>query len=82
MMILELKSDALKEQRWKLLMKQLRENCVLSDLTLGQVWDVNLQKNEAVVTDIILVALGEMALEEFLQQVRSWMFTFVFLHFV
>ncbi|XP_069694728.1 dynein heavy chain, cytoplasmic isoform X3 [Periplaneta americana] len=73
MMIVELKSDALKERHWKLLMKQLRVNWVLSDLTLGQVWDVNLQKNEAVVKDIILVAQGEMALEEFLKQVReSW----------
>ncbi|KAJ9599379.1 hypothetical protein L9F63_010141, partial [Diploptera punctata] len=73
MMIVELKSDALKERHWKLLMKQLRVNWILSDLTLGQVWDVNLQKNEAVVKDIILVAQGEMALEEFLKQVReSW----------
>ncbi|XP_067011460.2 dynein heavy chain, cytoplasmic isoform X2 [Anabrus simplex] len=73
MMIVELKSDALKERHWKLLMKQLRVSWVLSDLTLGQVWDVNLQKNESVVKDIILVAQGEMALEEFLKQVReSW----------
>lgn len=73
MLIVELKSDALKERHWKQLMKQLRVNWVLSDLTLGQVWDVNLQKNEAIVKDIILVAQGEMALEEFLKQVReSW----------
>jgi dynein heavy chain 1 len=44
---------------------------------------VNLQKNEAVVKDIILVAQGEMALEEFLKQVCNLMFTFrSFLHFV
>ncbi|XP_060529688.1 dynein heavy chain, cytoplasmic isoform X3 [Cylas formicarius] len=73
MLIVELKSDALKERHWKQLMKQLRVNWVLSDLTLGQVWDVNLQKNESVVKDIILIAQGEMALEEFLKQVReSW----------
>ncbi|XP_025833356.1 dynein heavy chain, cytoplasmic [Agrilus planipennis] len=73
MLIVELKSDALKERHWKQLMKQLRVNWVLSDLTLGQVWDVNLQKNESIVKDIILVAQGEMALEEFLKQVReSW----------
>ncbi|XP_019877694.2 dynein heavy chain, cytoplasmic isoform X2 [Aethina tumida] len=73
MMIVELKSDALKERHWKQLMKQLRVNWVLSDLTLGQVWDVNLQKNESIVKDIILIAQGEMALEEFLKQVReSW----------
>ncbi|RZC33924.1 Dynein heavy, DHC N2, AAA 9 and/or MT domain containing protein [Asbolus verrucosus] len=73
MLIVELKSDALKERHWKQLMKQLRVNWVLSDLTLGQVWDVNLQKNESIVKDIILIAQGEMALEEFLKQVReSW----------
>jgi dynein heavy chain 1 len=73
MLIVELKSDALKERHWKLLMKQLRVNWILSELTLGQVWDVNLQKNEGIVKDIILVAQGEMAIEEFLKQVReSW----------
>ncbi|XP_044735865.1 dynein heavy chain, cytoplasmic isoform X10 [Chrysoperla carnea] len=73
MMIVELKSDALKERHWKQLTRQLRVDWVLSDLTLGQVWDVNLQKNENIVKDIILVAQGEMALEEFLKQVReSW----------
>lgn len=73
MLIVELKSDALKERHWKQLTKQLRVNWIISDLTLGQVWDVNLLKNEAIVKDIILVAQGEMALEEFLKQVReSW----------
>ncbi|XP_046627104.1 dynein heavy chain, cytoplasmic isoform X5 [Neodiprion virginianus] len=73
MLIVELKSDALKERHWKQLTRQLRVNWVLSDLTLGQVWDVNLQKNESIVKDVILVAQGEMALEEFLKQVReSW----------
>ena len=73
MMIVELKSDALKERHWKQLTKQLRVNWILSDLTLGQVWDINLLKNEGIVKDIILVAQGEMALEEFLKQVReSW----------
>lgn len=74
MLIIELKSDALKERHWKQLTRQLGVNWIISDLTLGQVWDVNLQKNENVVKDIILVARGEMALEEFLKQVReSWM---------
>ncbi|XP_055383630.1 dynein heavy chain, cytoplasmic isoform X2 [Condylostylus longicornis] len=73
MLIVELKSDALKERHWKQLTKQLKVNWIISDLTLGQVWDVNLLKNESIVKDIILVAQGEMALEEFLKQVReSW----------
>ena len=37
----------------------------------GQVWDVDLLKNEPVIRDVILVAQGEMALEEFLKQVKE-----------
>lgn len=44
MLIVELKSDALKERHWKQLTKQLRVNWILSELTLGNVWDVNLLK--------------------------------------
>ena len=35
-----------------------------------KVWGVDLQKNEMIVKDVILVAQGEMALEEFLKQVQ------------
>ena len=56
MMIVELKSDALKERHWKTLCRQLRVNWVLSELTLGQVWDIDLQKHEGAVKDVILVA--------------------------
>ena len=41
-------------------------------LAVLQVWAVDLQRNELVVKDIILVAQGEMALEEFLKQVCVW----------
>ena len=37
MLIVELKSDALKDRHWKTLCKQLRVSWVLSELTLGQV---------------------------------------------
>ncbi|KAJ0063304.1 hypothetical protein NL108_015773, partial [Boleophthalmus pectinirostris] len=68
MLVIELKSEALKDRHWKQLMKRLHVNWVLSELTLGQLWDVDLQKNEMVVKDVLLVAQGEMALEEFLKQ--------------
>ncbi|XP_012868489.1 PREDICTED: cytoplasmic dynein 1 heavy chain 1 [Dipodomys ordii] len=71
MLVIELKSEALKDRHWKQLMKRLHVNWVLSELTLGQIWDVDLQKNEAVVKDVLLVAQGEMALEEFLKQIRE-----------
>lgn len=71
MLVIELKSEALKDRHWKQLMKRLHVNWVLSELTLGQIWDVDLQKNEMVVKDVLLVAQGEMALEEFLKQVLN-----------
>jgi len=69
MLVVELKSEAVKERHWKQLMRRLRVNWVLSELTLGHLWDIDLLKNEAVVKDILGVAQGEMALEEFLKQV-------------
>ena len=69
MLVTELKSEALKERHWKQLMRNLRVAWQLHDLTLGQVWAVDLQRNEAIVKDVILVAQGEMALEEFLKMV-------------
>jgi dynein heavy chain 1 len=71
MLIVDLKSDAVKERHWKQLMKRLRVNWVLSELTLGHLWDVNLYKNEMTVRDVLAVAQGEKALEEFLKQVSE-----------
>ena len=70
MLIVELKSEALKERHWKQLMRKLSVKWSLGSLSLGQIWDCNLQKNEQIVKDIINIAQGEMALEEFLKQVR------------
>ncbi len=70
MLVVELKSEALKERHWKQLMKELRVNWNLSELSLGQVWDADLLRHEHLIKDVILVAQGEMALEEFIKQVR------------
>jgi len=71
MMVTDLKSEALKERHWKELRKRLRLNVIMAELTLGHIWDADLQRNEASVKDVILVAQGEMALEEFLKQVKN-----------
>lgn len=68
-LIVELKSEALKERHWKQLMKRLNVNWVLSELTLGHIWDIDFGRHEVVIRDVISVAQGEMALEEFLKQV-------------
>ena len=69
MLVVELKSEAVKERHWKQLMRRLRVSWVLSELTLGHLWDLDLLKNETVIRDVLGVAQGEMALEEFLKQV-------------
>ena len=69
MLVVELKSEAVKERHWKQLMRRLHINWVLSELTLGHLWDIDLLKNEPIIKDVLLVAQGEMALEEFLKQV-------------
>ena len=53
-------------------MRQLRVSWILSDLTLGQIWGVDLIRNEKIVRDVLLIAQGEMALEEFIKQVRLY----------
>ena len=68
-LIVELKSEALKERHWKQLMKRLNVNWVLSELTLGNIWDIDFGRHELTIRDVISVAQGEMALEEFLKQV-------------
>lgn len=69
----ELKSDALKERHWKQLFKVLRlpSQLNLTHLTLGQVYDLDLKKNESLIKDVIIQAQGEMALEEYIKQVKE-----------
>ena len=68
--ISELKSDAVKERHWKQLMRRLGVKWVLSDMTLGHIWEIDLIKNETTVRDVLAIAQGEKALEEFLKQVN------------
>ncbi|XP_063712959.1 cytoplasmic dynein 1 heavy chain 1-like isoform X4 [Symsagittifera roscoffensis] len=70
-LIVELKADYLKDRHWKTLMKKLRVNWVMTDLTLGHVWDIDLGKFESDIREVLAVAQGENALEEFLKQVRN-----------
>ncbi|KAG0004346.1 hypothetical protein BGZ79_009578 [Entomortierella chlamydospora] len=72
-LLTDLKSEALRERHWRQLFKALRVEgrWTLSEMTVGNIWDLDLRRNESLVRDIIVVAQGEMALEEFLKQVRE-----------
>jgi dynein heavy chain 1 len=69
----DLKSDAMRERHWKAVFKTLQlERIPMSALNLGNVWDADLRRKEPALRDILATASGEMALEEFLRQVREF----------
>ncbi len=72
-LVADLKSEALRERHWRQLYKQLRVGKPYSpsSLTLGAVWDLDLKRNETSIREVIVQAQGEMALEEFLKQVKE-----------
>ncbi|KAG2045236.1 dynein heavy chain protein 1 [Suillus americanus] len=72
-LISDLKSEALKDRHWKQLFKVLRlpSQISLTLMTLGHVYDLDLKKNDTPIRDVIIQAQGEMALEEYIKQVKE-----------
>ncbi|CEH14594.1 dynein heavy chain cytosolic [Ceraceosorus bombacis] len=72
-LISELKSEAMRERHWRALFKQLQVSTPYSptSMTLGIVWDLGLKRHEQAIKAVIMQAQGEMALEEFLKEVRE-----------
>ena len=69
----DLKSEAVRERHWIKIYKSLKPGKRYSSvsMSLGDVWDLKLSTNEPILRDIVVQAQGEMALEEFLKQVRD-----------
>ena len=69
----DMKSEAVRERHWVRIYKALRPGKRYSQVSmnLGDVWDLQLATSEGVIRDIVTQAQGEMALEEFLKQVRD-----------
>lgn len=69
----DLKSDAIRDRHWTKIFKEVGSGKRYSPsaMTLGDVWDLNLVATEVIIRDIITQAQGEMALEEFIKQVRE-----------
>eukprot|EP00761_Pharyngomonas_kirbyi_P012437 gb/GECH01012464.1/.p1 GENE.gb/GECH01012464.1/~~gb/GECH01012464.1/.p1 ORF type:complete len:4713 (+),score=1227.40 gb/GECH01012464.1/:1-14139(+) len=76
LMIHDLRSDAMKDRHWKELMKRLGVRWTLSELTLGQVWDADIKKNEGIFKEVIRTAMGEQALENFFEQITDYWSSF------
>ena len=70
----DLKTDALKDRHWKVILKNLGINVPFSELTVGMLWEGGILARKKTIEETLTVAQGEMALEVFLQQVRDkWM---------
>jgi len=73
LILADLKTDAIRERHWLKIYKALRPGKRYSEvsMTLGDVWDLKPTATETTIRDIITQAQGEMALEEFIRQVRD-----------
>ncbi|CDW96237.1 hypothetical protein [Sporisorium scitamineum] len=71
--ISDLKSEAMRERHWRLLFKQLKvqDHYSASSMTLGTVWDLDLKRHDTIIKAVVAQAQGELALEEYLKQVRE-----------
>ncbi|GMH89230.1 hypothetical protein TrVE_jg3152 [Triparma verrucosa] len=70
-LLTELKTEALKERHWKGILKRLNLTVKYKDLTLNNLFSAGIIKKKKDVKEFLLVAQGEMALEEFLKQVKD-----------
>ena len=64
LLLVELKSEAVRERHWKQLTKRLGVSWTLHDLTLGQLWDVDLNKHETTVKEVLAIAQGLLSLSD------------------
>ncbi|KAH3764595.1 cytoplasmic dynein heavy chain [Pelomyxa schiedti] len=77
LIITDLHSESVRERHWDILKRKLNATWVLTELTLGHIWDIGVMKNEVIFRDVITQAQGEKALEEFLKAVREFWQTMV-----
>ena len=67
----DLKTEALKDRHWKMILQRLGIRVSLSELSVGLLWDHGVLNRKKELSEILAVAQGEMALEVFLSQVRD-----------
>ncbi|KAI0984717.1 hypothetical protein GJ496_002628 [Pomphorhynchus laevis] len=71
--IVDVKSESVKERHWRVLCKRLGLPQNIIDLTLGKIWDCDLQSHDKLIKEIMTIAQGEKALEEFLRMIsETW----------
>lgn len=69
-LLTELRSEALKDRHWRPLLRRLGVRVAFVELNLGLLWASDLSGHRKLISETVQAAQGEMALEEFLRQVR------------
>ena len=70
--LMELKTDALKDRHWKRILTELNLRATpLIELTLGHLWMSCISNKTQAIREIVQTAQGELAVEEYLEQVRE-----------
>jgi dynein heavy chain 1 len=70
----DLKTGALKDRHWKTILQKLNVHVSFSELTVGMLWDNGLLERKKEFAEILQTAQGEMAIENFLNEIRDrWM---------
>ena len=69
----DLCSEALKDRHWKVLLNalSLSSSYTTHDLTLGAIWECNPLNHKKIIQDVLSTAQGELALEQFLRDLRE-----------
>jgi dynein heavy chain 1 len=68
----DLNTEALKDRHWRLILHGLGITRTLSELTIGAIWDANPLPQRKLIQDVLSTAQGELALEQFLRDLREY----------
>lgn len=71
-LIMELKSEAMKDRHWRQVLSKLKINESLNSLLIGQLWNANLGAYENYAREVMTVARGELVLENMVLQVKEY----------
>jgi dynein heavy chain 1 len=67
----DLCTEALKERHWKVLLQRMGVQRTIHTLTVGDIWESNAQTQKKVIGEVLATAQGELALEQFLKDLRD-----------
>ncbi len=70
----DLQTEALKDRHWTTILMRLGIKVMLPQVTVGMLWEHGITSRKKEISEVLTIAQGEMALEQFLGQVRDrWM---------